>query len=63
MANCNHKHGLMSTCSREAALFYPHQSVLMHEGWNGPISRKKYLKIDCSVKMSLQWLIIGVAGT
>ena len=28
VTNCNHKHGLMWTCSREAALFYPHRRVL-----------------------------------
>ena len=32
VTNCNHKQGLivdMSTCSREAALFYPYRNVLM----------------------------------
>ena len=24
LTNCNHKHGLMSTCSREVASFYPY---------------------------------------
>ena len=28
-ASCNQKHGLMSTCSREAALFDPYRSVLI----------------------------------
>ena len=32
VTNCSHKHGLMSTCSREAALFYPYRSVFM---WTG----------------------------
>ena len=27
------------------------------------ISREKYLKIDCFVKIPLQWLIMGVAGS
>ena len=34
-----------------------------HVVWNWPISREKYLKIDWSVKMPLQWLIMGVAGS
>ena len=29
VTSCNQKHGLMSTCSREAALFYDYRSVLM----------------------------------
>ena len=29
VTNCSQKHGLMLTCSREAALFYPYRSVLM----------------------------------
>ena len=32
VTNCNHKQGLMSTCSREASLFYPYRIVLM---WTG----------------------------
>ena len=28
VTNCNHKHELMSTCSREAAMFYPHRRVI-----------------------------------
>ena len=63
MTNCNHKHGLMLTCSREAALFYPYRGVLMYTGWNWPISRGKKVKIDRSVKMSLHWLIMGVIGS
>ena len=43
---------MMSTCSREAALFYPHEKRA-HVDWNWPISREKYLKIDWSVKMPL----------
>ena len=53
----------MSTCSREAALFYPY--VLpkrTHVDWNWPISREKYLEINWSVKMPLHWLIVGGAG-
>ena len=34
-----------------------------HVNWNWSISREKYLKIDWSVKMPLQWLIMGVAGS
>ena len=33
-----------------------------HVDWNWPISQEKYLKIDWSVKMPLQWLMMGVAG-
>ena len=62
MTNCNHKHRIMLTCSREAALFYLYRSVLRVD-WNWPISREKYLKIDWSVKMPLHWLIMGVAGS
>ena len=29
LTNCGHKNGLMSTCSREAALFYLYRSMLM----------------------------------
>ena len=31
--------------------------------WNWPISREKYLRIYCFVKMTLHWLIMGVAGS
>ena len=34
-----------------------------HVDWNWPISRVKYLKIDWSVKMPLQWLIMGVESS
>ena len=34
-----------------------------HVDWNWPISSEKYLKIDWSVKMSLHWRIMGVAGS
>ena len=36
----------MSTCSREAALSSLPKSA--HVDWNWPISREKYLKIDCN---------------
>ena len=53
----------VSTCSREAALFYRHRSVRARVDWNWPISRERYVKIDWSVKMPLHWLIMGVAGS
>ena len=50
---------MMSTCSREAALFYLYRSVLMY-------TELAYLagKISntLSVKIPLNWLIMGVAG-
>ena len=52
---------MMSTCSREAALFYPLKRA--HVDWNWPISRVKYQEMDWSVKMPLRWLIMGVAGS
>ena len=32
-----------------------------HVDWNWPISREKYHKIDCSVKMPFHWLIMRVS--
>ena len=52
---------MMSTCSREAALCYPQKRAHVDRNW--PISRGKDLKIDWSVKMPLQWLIMEVAGS
>ena len=52
VTNCNLKHGLMSICSREAALFYPYQSVFMQTG-TGLFRGKKYLRIHWSVKMGV----------
>ena len=44
MTNCNHKHGLLnvdvSTCSREAALFYPYPKRA-HVDWNWPLAWEK----------------------
>ena len=34
-----------------------------HAAWNWPISLEKNLKIDLSVKVSLHWFIVGVAGS
>ena len=34
-----------------------------HVDWNLPILREKFLKVNLSVKMPLQWLIMGVAGS
>ena len=62
VTNYNHEHGLMLTCSREAALFTLTEACTCRLKL-GCFAGKKYLKIDCSVKMSLQWLIIGVAGS
>ena len=39
ITNCNHKHGLMLTCSRKAALFYPVQKRA-HVDWNWPFRGK-----------------------
>ena len=44
---CRHVE-MMSTCSREAALFYPNRCVLMYTGL--AYFTGKYLKIDWSVK-------------
>ena len=54
---------MMSTCSREAALFYPYRSVLSRLELTPPIWREKYLKIDWSLQMPLHWLIMGDAGS
>ena len=57
----NHKHRLMSTCLREAALFYPHRSVLMYTEtayFSGKASKNRLV-----CKMPLQLLIMGVAGS
>ena len=68
VTNCNHKHGLMSTCRNDVDMFTWGHIVLSspkraHVDWNWPISQEKYLKIDWSVKMPLHWLIMGVAGS
>ena len=44
----------------QIVLFLPNCA---HVDWNWPMSRKKYLKIDWSVKMPFHWLIMGVAGS
>ena len=44
----------------------PHSLTLpkrAHVDWNWPITGEKYLNLDCSVKMPLQLLFIGVAGS
>ena len=58
----------MSTCRNDVDMFTCGRIVLSsqkraHVDENWPISREKYLKIDRSVKMPLQWLIMGVAGS
>ena len=58
VTNCNHKHGLMSTCRNDADIFTCDRVLLSsqkraHVVWNLPISREKYLKIDWSVKTPL----------
>ena len=68
VTNCNHKHGLMSTCQNDVDTFTRGRIVLSslkraHVDWNWPTSRERYLKIDWSVTMPLYWLIMGVAGS
>ena len=56
----------MSTSCRHVHV-RPHCFILIEAcsciDWNCPISREKYLKIDCSVKMPLRWLIMEVADS
>ena len=49
---------MMSTYSREAALFHPDRGDCLELVY---FAGKKYLKIDWSVKMPLHWQIMGVA--
>ena len=64
VTNCNHKHALMLTCHMftwgRIVLFSPKRA---HVDLNWNISRKKYLKIDWSVKMPLHCLIMRVASS
>ena len=60
-------HRLMLKCRRDADMFTRGGIVsslpkCVHVDWNWPIPRAKYLKIDWSAKMPLQWFIMGVAG-
>ena len=57
VTNCNHKHGLMSTCRRHVHV-RPHCFIFTEEclcrlTGTGSFHGKKYLKIDWSVKMPL----------
>ena len=70
VTDCNHKHGLMSTCRHDVDMFTPlvrPQCFIFTEACscrlNWPISREKFLKIDWSIKMPWHWLIIGVTGS
>ena len=52
----------MLTCRHHVDMFTWGRIVLSlpkraHVDWNGPLTREKRLEIDCSVKMSLHWLI------
>ena len=55
MMTCRHvdaRPGIVSSLPKRA-----------QKDWNGLFRRKKYLKLDWAVKMSLHWLIMGVAGS
>lgn len=59
----NLRHGLMLTCRHDVDMFTWGRIILSlpkrsYVNWNWPILRKKYLKIDWSVKMPLHWLNI-----
>ena len=60
MTNCNYKHAVDMFTWGRIVLFSPKRA---HVDWNWNISRKKYLKIDWSVKMPLHCLIMRVAGS
>ena len=52
MTNCNEQHVLMLTCPCDVDVFTRGHITLsllkrVHVDWNWPISREKYLKIDC----------------
>ena len=68
VSNCNRKHRLTLTCRYDVDIFTSGRVVLSlpkraHVDSNWPISRKKYLKIDWSVKMLLHWPTMEVAGS
>ena len=62
VTNCNHKHGLMSTCSHEAAMFYSHRSVLT---WTGTMAyfagKTSKNRLVCKNAVALAYN--GVAGS
>ena len=58
----------MVACRHDVDMFTLGRIVLSspkraHVDWNWFISREKYLKIDWSVKMPLQWLIMRVSDS
>ena len=64
MTNCNHKHGLILTCGYDVDMFTLSRIVLSspkraHVDWNWPVSWGKWLKIDWSVDLLWELLVMG----